>query len=120
MKAARLSVFVLLPLLLAGCSSFERTTFNSLAASKAVIDQAQADYTAGTIKQTKCSYAVINDAKAAQTVAVDGMVLYETEKAAGASLGAQEQAVAVDLTVIVPAIVQVKALYTTGCTGATQ
>jgi hypothetical protein len=111
MKLARLSIFLALPLLLCGCSTFERDTFNSLAASKAVIDQAQADYTSGTIKQTSCTYTVINDAKAAQTLAVNGMVIYETEKAAGTSLSAQQSAVTVDLAAIIPLVAEVKTLY---------
>jgi hypothetical protein len=41
---------------------------------------AQKDYTAGTIKETACTYAVINKAKTLQTVAVNDMVLYETAK----------------------------------------
>jgi hypothetical protein len=116
MKLARLSVFLALPLLF-GCTNFERNAFNSLAASKAVVDQAQADYTAKTIPENACTYALINNAKAAQTVAVDSMLLYETEKSAGANLTAQEAAVTQDLAAIVPIVVQVKALYTNpgGC-----
>lgn len=121
MKLARLSIFLALPILLfAGCNSFERDTFNSLSASKAVIDQAQADYTAKTIPENKCSYAIINDAKAAQTVAVNSMLVYETEKAAGHNLDAQEAAVTQDLAAIIPIVAQVKVLYTNpaSCTGA--
>jgi hypothetical protein len=101
---------------LAGCDSFERTTFNSLAASKAVIDTAQKDYTAGTIKQTTCTYAVINDAKAAQTVAVNSMLVYETAKTSG-----NEASVELAVADIIPIIAEVKTLYTNpaGCsTGA--
>ena len=111
MKLARLSVFLALPLLLAGCTNFERDTFNALATSKGVIDQAQADYVAKTIPQTPCTYAVINDAKAAQTIAVDSMLVYEQEKAAGTNLSAQEAAVTVDLGQIVPLVAQIKTLY---------
>ena len=106
MKLARLSVFLALPLLF-GCNSFERNTFNSLAASDAVIDQAQVDYTAGKIKQTSCTYAVINDAKAAQTTAVTAFALYESNKSE-----AQEQAVLQDISAIVPLVAEVKVLYT--------
>lgn len=122
MKLARLAAFLALPLLLAGCSSFERDAFNSLSASKAVIDLAQADYTTGKIKETKCTYALINDAKAAQTTAVDGMLAYETVKAAKGDLAAQSAAVTVDIAAIVPLVAEIKVLYVnpSACkTGAT-
>jgi hypothetical protein len=112
MKLSRLFIFLTLPLILCGCTNFERDTFNSLAASKAVIDTAQADYTAKTIPETACTYAVINDAKAAQTVAVNSMLIYEQEKAAGSNLSAQEAAVTVDLAEIIPLVAQIKTLYT--------
>lgn len=104
-------------LTLSGCTNFERDAFNSLAASKAAIDQAQADYVAKTLPETACSYALINDAKAAQTVAVNAMLVYETEKAAKANLDAQVQAVTVDLAAIVPLVAEVNTLYTnpSGC-----
>jgi hypothetical protein len=102
---------------LTGCTNFERNTFNTLAASKAVIDQAQADYTARTIVQNACTYAVINDAKAAQTTAVDAMLVYEQEKNAGTSVTAQVATVTADVAALPAIIVQVKALYTNpaGC-----
>lgn len=112
-KTAGMLLFIaMLGASLTGCSSFERNTFNSLAASKAVIDQAQADYTAKTIPQTQCDYALINDAKAAQTVAVNAMLVYETDKAAGKNLDAQTAVVTADVAAIVPVIAQVKLLYT--------
>ena len=112
MKLARLSILFALPVILCGCTNFERDTFNALATSKGVIDQAQADYTAKAIPQTACTYAVINDAKAAQTIGVDSMLVYEQEKAAGTNLSAQSAAVTVDLAQIVALTVQIKALYT--------
>jgi hypothetical protein len=98
--------------LLTGCTNWERDTFNGLAASKAVIEQAQKDYTAGTIKETACSYAVINDAKAAQTVAVNAMVIYETAKNAD-----NEAAATLAVAGIVPLVADVKLLYSNpaGC-----
>lgn len=104
--------------MLAGCNSFERNAFNTLSASKAVIDQAEKDYNAKTIPQTKCAFALINDAKAAQTLSVDAMLVYEQEKGAGQSVTAQEAAITGDLAAIPPIIVQVKSLYTNpaGCT----
>lgn len=103
----------------AGCTSFERNTFNTLAASKAVIDQAQADYTAKTIPETQCTYALINDAKAAQTVAVNAMVVYEQEKNAGKDLTAQTAVVTADLAALPALIAKVKSLYSNpnGCSG---
>lgn len=97
---------------LAGCNTFERNAFNTLSASKAVIDQAQADYTARTIPQTACSYAVINSAKAAQTVGVNAMLVYEQEKTAGQSLTAQEAVITAELAALPGIVVQVKTLYT--------
>lgn len=97
---------------LSGCNSFERNAFNTLSASKAVIDQAQADYTVKTIQQNACTYAIINDAKAAQIVAVDAMVVYEQEKGLGQNLDAQTANITDDLAAIVPIVVQVKNLYT--------
>lgn len=96
---------------LTGCTSFERTTFNTLSASQAVINTAQTDYEAKTIPQSACAYAVINDAKAAQTTAVDAMLVYEQQKAAGTSLTAQTATVAADLVVLPVIIADVKNLY---------
>lgn len=115
MKHFALLVFFALPL--TGCNSFERDTFNSLAASQAVINQAQADYTSGAIKETSCTYAVINNAKAAQTVAVNAMVVYEQEKAAGASLTAQTAVVVTDIAALPIILANIKTLYSNpaGC-----
>lgn len=98
--------------LLSGCSNFERDTFNTLATSKSVIDTAQDAYVAKTIPQNACTFAVINDAKAAQTVAVNSMLVYETEKAAGKDLSAQTSAITEDLAQILPLVAQIKTLYT--------
>lgn len=108
----RFLLCVSLVLVISGCNSFERNTFNTLATSKGVIDQAQADYVAKTIPRTTCTYAVIQDAKAAQTLAVNAMFFYEAEKSAGKDLGAQEATVTLELADIVPLIAQVKVLYT--------
>lgn len=98
-------------LFLTGCTNFERDTFNSLSASKAVIDGAQADYTSGKIPQTSCSFALINDAKASQTVAVNAMLVYEGEKNAGQDTLNQANIIELDLGTIVPLIAEVKMLY---------
>ena len=97
--------------LVTGCDSFERTSFQTLSASKAVIDTAQADYEARTLPHNACSYAIINDAKAAQTTAVNAMVVYEGEKSAGKDLTAQTAVVAGTIAQIPAVIAQVKNLY---------
>jgi hypothetical protein len=101
---------VSLLLLVAGCSNWERQTFQTLSASKAVLDQAQADYTTRTIPQTHCAEAIINDGKAAQTAAVDAMVVYEQLKATKGSLTAQTVIVTADLATLAPMVVQIQAL----------
>lgn len=98
--------------MLTGCTDFERTTFNTLAASQAVINQAENDYEAKTIPQTVCAYAVINDSKAAQTAAVQAMVIYEQLKSAGSSLTAQTVTVTADLVTLPILVVDIKNLYT--------
>lgn len=97
-----------------GCGDFERTSFQSLSASKAVIDQAQEDYEAKTLPQTAQAYAIINQAKTAQTVAVDAMLKYEAVKADKVAGASQQQVVIVALAQIPVLIAQVKALYTGG------
>jgi hypothetical protein len=103
-----------------GCTDFERTTFNTLSSSKAVIDQTQADYEARTIPHTQCAYALINNAKAAQTVAVNAFMDYENIKTAGKDLTSQTQVVSQDLAALAPLVVQVKSLVsnpTAACGG---
>ncbi|QEE30790.1 hypothetical protein FTW19_23990 [Terriglobus albidus] len=67
---------------LAGCNDFERKTFQTLSASKTLIDKAQIDYETGTLPHTQASYDAINKAKDAQTAAVRGFQLYEAAKLA--------------------------------------
>lgn len=108
---AVIALFFVAMLSCTGCTNWERDTFQTLSASKAVIDQAQADYEARTIPRTTCAFTVINDAKAAQTTAVDAMVAYEGVKAAKGDVNAAEGAVVADLVVLPADIVAVKALY---------
>jgi hypothetical protein len=98
--------------LMVGCTSWERTTFVSLSASHALIVQAKADYTAGTIQNTKCTATLIDDAQTAQNAAVNAMVVYETAKTAS-----NQAAATLALADIVPLIAQVKTIYTnpSGC-----
>jgi hypothetical protein len=101
---------------LAGCSDFERKTFQTLSASKAVIDQAQADYEAGKVPKTQASYDAINKAKDAQAAAVKAFQQYQTVKLivkSGGDLPAQEQAVSQALAQLGPLVAAVKQLYTT-------
>ena len=100
-----------------GCSDFERNTFNTLASSKAVIDKSQVDYEARTIPHNQCAYSLINNAKAAQTVAVNAFLDYESIKAAGKDLTAQTAAVTADLLNLAPLVTQIKSLATISCEG---
>jgi len=101
-------------LFVAACTSWERSAFQTLSASKAVIDTAQADYESGTIPKTPQSYAAINAAKQLQTDAVNAMIVYENYKAQKASSGdlaAQQQVVSSILVKLPQLIAQIKALY---------
>lgn len=112
----KLASLALVLLVLAGCSDWERTTFQTLSASQAVINQAQTDYEARTIPHTTATFNVINEAKAVQTTAVQSMVTYENVKAAkgtATALSAQQQIVATALTQLPPLIASIKALYST-------
>lgn len=107
-----------------GCNSFERDTFNTLSSSKAVIDQAQADYEGtGSVKisHDQCAFSIINNAKAAQTAAVNTMVVYEQLKASSGNLNQQEAVVITSLASLAPLVVQVQSLVsnpTAACAGA--
>ena len=120
--AAKLGIFLLIAmlplcLLASACSSWERTTFQSLSASKAVIDQAAIDYNTGAIPKSSTNQALITQARNAQTTAVDSMVAYEGIKTSAASntsgLSAQQATVDAALAAIVPLVAQIKALYAT-------
>lgn len=115
--------YLLIPLLLiaAGCNSWERTTFQTLASTQAVLDTVHNDYENGTIPKTNCAYELINDAVAADTVAVNAMVVYEQLKAKKGDLQAQEAAVASDLVALAPLVVKIESLIanpTAACGGA--
>jgi hypothetical protein len=102
----------------AGCTNWERQTFQTLAASKATIDQAQVDYEAGKlIPHNQLAYTTINSAKIAQAAAVNQMVAYEQLKSTGGSasaLAVDESQVVAAVAELPTIIIQVKALYTTG------
>lgn len=114
--------YLLIPLLLiaAGCNTWERTTFQALSASKATIDNAQAQYESKAIAQNSCSYAVINDAKASQVIAVNGFLAYEQVKTAKGDIVTAEATVNTELASLVPLVAQVTALLSNpaaSCTG---
>ena len=113
MKRAILATIALV--LMVGCTSWERTTFQTLAAAKAALDTAQQDYEIGTaIPHNKAAYDVITTAKIADNAAVNQMVAYEELKATGGSPTALAQAESqVDAALLqLPGILtQVKALY---------
>lgn len=97
-------------LIATGCDGFERANFKTLSASKAVIDTAQADYEARTIPHNACSYAIINDAKGVQTVAVNALFAYDAVAKAGTDVSAQTVAVTTSLLQLAPLVVKVQGL----------
>lgn len=66
------------------CTNWEHRTYATLNASKAVIDQAGADYNAGKLSQTKAVHDLIQAARDAQTVAVHSFESYAVAKVGGA------------------------------------
>lgn len=100
----------LLLLSIGGCNTWERNTYQTLSASKAVLDTAQKDYSTRTIPQTHCAYFIINDAKTADAAAVTAMVVYEQLKVTKGNTSAQEAIVTTDLAALAPLVVQLQAL----------
>lgn len=123
-----LMIGLILTVPMAGCSNWEQTTYKTLAASQAVINQAQADYEASAtapcaagatncLPHSQADYTIINQAKADQTLAVNAFVTYEEAKAAGgttASLAALQTDVVVALNNLPTIVADVQALYTKG------
>lgn len=111
---------LLVLMLCAGCNTWERTTFQTLSASQATINNAQAQYEAKAIAQNQCSYSVINDAKASQVIAVNGFLGYEAVKNAKGDVATAEVTVTAELANLVPLVAQVTALLSNPsapCTG---
>lgn len=100
--------------MLAGCTNWERATFQTLSASKATIDGAQASYEARTLPHTQCVNDIITKAKAAQTLTVDAMMTYETAKGSSTSTAAQN-VVTADLAQLVPILASIQTLGTGTC-----
>lgn len=103
---------------LGGCTSFDRTTFNTLAVSNSVLKTAQADYTSGKLPQTACVNALITKGKTAQGIAeVAFLDYYQVEQAKG-DIAATQAALVVDLTSIAPIIASIQTLYSNPTCGA--
>jgi dipeptide/tripeptide permease len=109
-------VALLLAFMVCGCSTWERNTFNTLASAQAVINTAKSDYNSGAIPKTKCAADIINEATAADSLAVNAMVVYEQEKAAGGSLSAQQTIVEGELASLGPVIAEIGSLKAVPCT----
>jgi hypothetical protein len=99
-------------LLVTGCNGFERNVFQTLSTSRDVIDKAQADYESRKLPHNQCAFALINDAKAVQTTAVNAMVVYEEQKATSKDLTAETALVASTIVSLPPLVVKIKTLYT--------
>lgn len=97
-------VALVLVLMVCGCNTWERDTFNTLAVAQGVINQAKADYRDSQIPVNKCSYTLITEATAADTLAVNAMAVYEQEKTAGGDLSAQQAIVTNELTSLGPLV----------------
>lgn len=113
-KTAALMITLIVCGAVTGCSSFERTTYQTLSASKTAIDQAQADYEARKIPKTQAAFTIINQAKAEQTLAVQSMETYEEIKAASgtaSALSSQQAIVTAALAQLPALILAVKGLY---------
>ena len=76
MKRIALFGVIVISLLSAACSSWERQTYQTLAATRAVINQAVRDYQSGAIPRTPASYAVIHRARLADEAAVRAFETY--------------------------------------------
>ncbi len=126
-RMAIITAGCLLALCMTACTNWERSVYQTLSASQAVINQAQIDYevsaTTGTcpaiattpcLPHTKAVYDTINTAKNTQTTTVNSFLTYEEAKAAGgtaANLTALQADVTVALNNLPTIIANVKALY---------
>lgn len=115
-RAILLSITFCLMFAAVGCDTFERTAFQSLSASKAVLDAAQSDYEpapvgTGKLPHTACVYSLINDGKAAQTAGVDALQIYDVALTNKQDTTAAATAVTAQLATITADIVKVKTLY---------
>jgi hypothetical protein len=110
MKTVKLLLSAALVLCLTACTDFERTSFRTLSASKAVIDTAQADYEAHMIPHNACAYAIINDAKGVQIAGVDALLTYDNILKAKGDVTAQTAVVTATLIQLAPVVLKVQSL----------
>lgn len=117
-----------------GCEDWERSTYQTLAASQKVVNQARDDYRfasnhslsecqtrvklgqGGCIANTAASYKAINEATDVQTAAVEAFAAYERVKIVGTAedVAAKQKELA-ELVVRLPAITSaIRALYSGG------
>ncbi len=98
-----------------GCSNWERQTYNSLAASKAVIDQAAKDFNAGALPQSAQVKLAIENAQKVQAAAVNAFWGYEQAKIAKSGDLAAKQKAVVDALARVPEVLAlIQSFYKTG------
>jgi len=113
-KFISITILAIATVTLAGCpqTSFDRTTFNTLAVSNSVLKTAQIDYETGTLPHTACVRDLITSGKEAQGVAESAFLdYYHTEEAKGDVTNLQA-AVITDLAAIAPTIAAIKTIYT--------
>lgn len=106
---------------LAGCTDWERTTYETLAISQSIIDTAQDEYTVGTIPQTTCANTIINGAKNVQSLAVHEFAHYKQLKDAKADTEASTALISQYILELPELVTQVKTLTadpTASCGGA--
>ena len=125
MKSFRIIFLMALCATLCGCTTWEQTTYKTLAASDAVINQAQADYEASAatpcatgavncLPHSAAVYNVVTKAKQIQVTAVNSMITYEEAKAVGgttANLNGLEADVDVAIQQLPTLITDIQALY---------
>lgn len=80
-RRSKATIALLPVLLLVACTNWERTTYQTLATSKAVIDSAAQQYNSGAIPQTKTNHDIIQKAQHSQDIAVDAFKVYLFAKA---------------------------------------
>ncbi len=112
-RTSILTLALILPL--AGCSDWERTAFQTLSASKSVIDVAAKDYEARTLPHTTCVKDLIEKARAADSDAVRAMGVYEVVKHSTGASAATEQAVDEALFDLAPVVASIQTLSTKPC-----
>ncbi len=76
MKRIALFGVIVISILCAACSSWERQTYQTLAAARAVINQAVRGYQSGAIPRTPAAYGVIHRARLADEAAVQAFETY--------------------------------------------